>query len=373
MKFLIVSHVIHKKIGNQFFAYGPYVKEMNLWLKHVSEVIILAPMFPAENSDPIDLPYVHPQIRLIQTPDFNLLTWPSRIKTLIQLPGIFSNTIVQMNKADHIHLRCPGNMGLVGCVAQIFFPSKKKSAKYAGNWDPKSSQPATFRWQRKILASEFWTKNMQVLVYGKWEPKSKNLLSFFTASYTESDKLETLVRSLTLPLRLIFVGSLHSGKNPLISCQAVKMLLEDGISCHLDLYGEGQERFALEEFIRKNNLSESITLHGNVDANELKMAYSNSHFLLFASESEGWPKAVAEAMFWACLPLTTAVSCVPQMLGEGSRGDLVGKDSRQMANRMSYYLDHPEIYRQKATQAMNWSREFTLEKFESEIKKVLLS
>jgi hypothetical protein len=31
-------------------------------------------------------------------------------------------------------------------------------------------------------------------------------------------------------------------------------------------------------------------------------------------------KAIAEGMFWGCIPVGTAVSCVPFMLDEGKRG-----------------------------------------------------
>ncbi len=371
MKFLIVSHVVHKQIANQFYAYGPYVKEMNLWLKYVDEVIIIAPCVQDLPPDPIDLPYIHRHIKIVAVPEFNLLSWQGRFRTLQALPVIFYKTAAQMGNADHIHLRCPGNMGLVGSLTQILFPSKKKSAKYAGNWDPKSNQPQTYKFQQKILSSEFWTRNMKVLVYGDWEPKNKNLLSFFTASYRESEKTELEIRSLDSQIRLIFVGSLHAGKNPLISCKVAKILIEAGVDCKLDLYGEGDERRILQEFISNHNLDQSITLHGNVKAEILKTAFANSHFLVFASESEGWPKAVAEAMFWGCLPITTPVSCVPQMLGNGDRGDLVEKDPRDMADRIIRYLSNESVYQKKAREAMIWSREFTLEKFDKEIKQIL--
>src|SRR5690606_34200508 len=49
----------------------------------------------------------------------------------------------------------------------------------------------------------------------------------------------------------------------------------------------------------------------------------DSHFLILASKSEGWPKAVAEAMFFGCILIVTPVSCVPWMLNYGSRGILI--------------------------------------------------
>ena len=43
MKFLILTHVQHKLTDGSVSAYAPYVKEMNIWLKHVDEVSIVAP------------------------------------------------------------------------------------------------------------------------------------------------------------------------------------------------------------------------------------------------------------------------------------------------------------------------------------------
>ena len=55
----------------------------------------------------------------------------------------------------------------------------------------------------------------------------------------------------------------------------------------------------------------------------MKKAFIEAHFLIFISKSEGWPKVVAEAMFWKCLPISTDVSCVAYMLDYGKRGTIV--------------------------------------------------
>ena len=71
------------------------------------------------------------------------------------LPIVFDRVVVAMKNADHIHWRCPGNMGLIGAIVQILFPKKNKTAKYAGNWDPKAKQPFTYKLQRWILSNTF--------------------------------------------------------------------------------------------------------------------------------------------------------------------------------------------------------------------------
>lgn len=371
MKFLVITHVEHKLISGQYYAYSPYVKEINLWLQYVSEVIVIAPLANCDITGPIDLAYDHPSLKFIPVPAFNLNSWKSRFITIFQFPSIFLTVIRQMKKTDHIHLRCPGNMGLIGCLGQLFFPSKPKTVKYAGNWDPKSPQPFTYQIQRRILRSQLLTHNIKVLVYGNWDSENKNLKPFFTASYRQEEIKESRARCLDLPLKFIFVGSLVEGKNPMISCEVVKLLNIKGIPAELHLYGEGSERMRIETMIQNQSLHSKIILHGNVNAESLKKAYLESHFLLFASKSEGWPKAVAEAMFWACLPITTRISCVPDMIGNGSRGILINPKARQIVDSIIELLESPEEYRQKAEKAMIWSRTYTIEKFQSEIKNLL--
>ena len=372
MQFLVITHVLHKKQGDQYFAYAPYVREMNLWFKYVDEVVVVAPLQVGEPG-PIDLAYVHGHIRFKPVPAFHFTSLKSALQAIGQVPRVVRTIWTAMRQADHIHLRCPGNMGLLGCLVQVLFPGKRKTAKYAGNWDPASRQPWSYRLQRSILRNTFLTRNIQTLVYGYWPDANRNIRPFFTASYSAAEIEDSPARTFEVgkPLRLLFVGGLHAGKRPLLALQATYILLQRGLDVRLDCHGEGRERRTLETFIRQQNMEAYATLHGNADAETVKKAYQNSHFLVFASQSEGWPKAVAEAMFWGCVPVTTAVSCVPEMLGGGERGDLVAPDAGAIAERIVYYLQGPDAYRQKADKAMQWSRQYTLERFEVEIEKLL--
>jgi len=370
MRFLIISHVKHSLNDGQIYGYGPYVKEMNLWLKYVDEVRIVAPM-SIKAPDPIDLAYLHQNIRYDKVPAFNLIGIGSKITTLILLPYIFIRIVWAMIWVDHIHLRCPGNMGLLGAVAQIFFPWKIKTVKYAGNWDPKSSQPLTYRMQKWIISNPMLSRNIKVLVYGKWPDQSKNIVDFFTASYYENEKEDIVPRSLEKEIRLIFVGALSSGKRPMIAVQALHELIKKGLKTHLDLMGEGAEREAIQSYIEKNRLSEFVTLYGNKNSDFVKDKFKSAHFLILMSKSEGWPKVVAEAMFWGCIPITSNVSCVNYMIGEGSRGSLVEADSLSVANAIENYKENALVYEKESLEAMSWSRGFTLDSFEDAIKDLL--
>lgn len=370
MTFLIITHVPHSIEQMKYFAYAPYVREMNIWLKQVDKVLIAAPV-SATKKTAIDIDYQHHNIDFIPIASFDVLSYKSVLNTILKTPSLCWTIFKAMRQADHIHLRCPGNIGLLGCFVQILFPNKPKTAKYAGNWDPKAIQPWSYRLQKWLLSNTFLAKNMKVLVYGEWPNQTKNIVPFFTATYSENEINDNYGHPEFVEANFIFVGALTKGKQPLLSVAVIQKLKEKGHQVKLDIYGEGSERLALEQFIAANNLSAEVVLHGNCDKETVKRAYQTSHFLLFVSQSEGWPKAVAEAMFWGCVPITGKVSCIPFMLNNGERGALVNANADEIVAVAEDYLNQPKKYSLQSAKAMQWSRQFTMEKFEEEIGKLM--
>jgi glycosyltransferase involved in cell wall biosynthesis len=372
MTIVIITHVPHILRQNQYFAYGPYVREMNIWIGQAAKVIIVAPMSEVEITD-LENHYEHQNIEFVKIDSFDILSAKSALSAIFKIPKIGWSVFDAMSKANHIHLRCPGNIGLIGAFVQMLFPKKAKTAKYAGNWDPKAKQPWTYELQKWILGNTFLSRNMQVLVYGKWEGRSKNIKSFFTASYRESDKQQIIATQLEGQIHFVFVGTLVKGKNPLYAIQLVEGLWHKGHNVVLSLYGEGSEREKLEYYIEENNLEQIISLKGNKTQEVVKSAYQKSHFVLLPSESEGWPKVIAEGMFWGCVPLATAVSCVPFMIDYGNRGVLLEMHLENDVLQLELLLLNQFVYDSKQIQASDWSRKYTLDVFEDEIKRLLVS
>lgn len=449
MKFLIITHVEHIKLDNQYFGYAPYVREMNIWLRYVDQVIIVAPIVNSE-LNPIYEKYNHSNIDFYKVVEFNVTSISNIIKTIFRLPKVFSAVYSAMYAADHIHLRCPGNMGLIGALVQILFPNKQKTAKYAGNWDPNAKQPFTYKLQRWFLSNTFLTRNMQVLVYGEWPNQTKNIKPFFTATYSVDEiqnsefriqnKLSLQLESITTesdfdfaqsdkkddnslslraesrtnennfdsaqsdrednhslslraqsrttengldsarldkieidlpPTSFLFVGTLSKGKQPLYAIQLVEKLYQHGKKVRLNLYGDGILRPTLETYIKQNSLQDIVFLRGNQSKETVLKGYQTSHFLILPSKSEGWPKVVAEAMFWGCVPIASPVSCVPFMMGNGSRGIVLQEVLNQDVSQIITIIKDQDLYQKMAFEGQTWSRQFTTDKFESEIKKLL--
>lgn len=370
MSFLIVTHVIHKRNGAHIGGYAPYVREMNLWFKHVDEVLIVAPLDEQAPWSAIDLAYQHPKLRFVPVPAFSFTSPGEALRSLLALPLIVWRLLAAMRRAGHIHLRCPGNMGLLGAVLQVFFPNTPKTVKYAGNWGNYAGEARTYRWQKQLLANTWWTRRAQVLVYGEWPGQTANIRPFFTATYHQAEQEMLSPKPLAQPLQLVFVGTLEAGKRPEASIETVALLREQGIEAHLHFLGEGSQRKQLEQLIAEKGLGAQVFLHGNVSKEALKDYYKRAHFLVFLSQSEGWPKAVAEAMWWGCVPVTTPVSCVPWMLANGERGILVN-NAKEAAQAITQCMAQPNAHEGRAARASAWARQFTLESFEAAIAQLL--
>lgn len=406
MRFSVFTHVEHFLHQDRILGYTPYIREMNIWLKNVRQVEILGPVKNKTSS--IETAYEHQCLRFIKTPRINILSLKKIFITIFYFPSIVCKIYGSMRRSDHIHLRCPGNIGLIGCIIQMLFPRKAKTAKYAGNWDPNSKQPWSYNLQKCILSNTFLTRNIQVLVYGEWPKQTKNILPFFTASFSETEKV-LYNKNFTSPFKFIFVGSLTAGKRPLLAIKLIEGLMGKGIPVELEIYGSGVLKNELLEYITTKNLDPFVSLMGNFKLEELKEVYKYSHFIILASQSEGWPKAVAEAMFFGCVPITTPVSCVPWMLGatppdnyqdrkrgaeiplipEGrvkkntfaKRGILIsspewsGEDSQDLIDntteKITELIKNPEEMRRMSFAGQEWSQEYTLERFEQAIKEVL--
>lgn len=370
MKFLVITYAEHKLDNNNIYSYGPYIKEMNLWLKYVDEFVLVAP-FKNTNVSNIDLCYAFDATKIYCIPSLHFKSLKRFLNSLLSLPKIIWVIFNAMKVSDHIHLRCPGNVGLIASIIQVFFPNKTKSVKYAGNWNPKAKQPLSYILQKWILSNTFLTKNTKVLVYGEWPNQSKNIVPFYTATYREDEKKPAQKRDLEGLIQFVFVGTLSKGKQPEYALELVNDLIKEGVKCKLDFYGEGTQRSFLENLISNYGLEDLVTLHGNTNAETVKDALKQAHFVMLPSKSEGWPKAVAEGMFWGAIPLATKVSCIDYMLDNGNRGILLNLNLKTDIQLIKKLLFHSEAFHLMADAAAKWSRQFTLDRFENDIKKIL--
>lgn len=98
------------------------------------------------------------------------------------------------------------------------------------------------------------------------------------------------------PLRLLFVANLVPNKNPLIFCEAIRLLRDAGIYVKGMVLGEGAERPSLEAYCTLHGLEDIVCLQGKVPNSEVYHYLRNADLLISTSLGEPYGRAIVEAM-----------------------------------------------------------------------------
>lgn len=224
-----------------------------------------------------------------------------------------------IQKAEVVHTRAP-SLPAFWAICFSFLDKKRIYwHKYAGNWqEPKP--PIFYGLQRSLLKMATRTK---VTINGKWQNQQHHLLSFENPCLDEADiaagKVALAEKDFNGKLNFCFVGRLEDAKGVGRILSAFQEIHSDRIGT-IHLVGDGSKRRAYEEMAAE--LRYSFVFHGFLDRRAINMIYAQSHIFLLPSDSEGFPKVIAEAMNFGCVPLVSDVSSIPQYIQDGKNGFL---------------------------------------------------
>jgi len=370
VKFLVITYTPLIKRDGEFYSYSPYVDEMDMWFSFADEYRILSPNFYP--TDFLSKPFKSKKIKAYPIPFIAFNSISRALKSTLAIPFIIIQMIRAIWWANHIHFRSPGNVTLIGALVQILFPSKKKSVKYAGNWDPNSNQPKSYRIQQAIFRNTFLSKNIKVLVYGEWPNETTNIIPFMSATYRNDEKLPFKSRDFNDRLKFVFIGAMVVGKRPILTVKIIEALRQKGYNAELHMFGGGNMIDEVKQYVSDNDLSDAITVYGNRDKQTIKDTLLDAHFSILPSKSEGWPKAIAEGMFFGAIPISTRISCLPWILNQGERGILISEELNVATDFIADELKKGDAYlNQMANKAQDWAQQYTLDRLELEIENVV--
>jgi len=369
----VVSHVPHYEFEGQIFAYGPYTRELEIWAELFPEVMITAPL--RREAPPGDAIAVrHRNIRLDpqwETGGDRLL---SKVIQLAALPIHVWRLSCAMRQADAIQVRCPGNLGLLGCLLAPGF-RKPRVAKYAGQWTAYDGEPRTWRLQKAVLGSRWW--RAPVLIYGEWPNQPRHVVPSFSSVMDRSQMARARAAAPPVfakrPLEALFVGRLSAAKNVDCLLRALALLKAEGRSLRLRIVGGGPVRSELEALATSLKVADRVVFEGAVAQSRVFDFYEQAHVLVLASQTEGWPKAIAEGMAFGLVCIGSRRGLVPQMLGAGHGLLVEPGDVGELAEALRQVDQDPGEASRMAARAASWAREFTLEGFREALRKTLES
>ena len=361
LRLLVITSVIHYEWNDSLSAFAGYAREMDIWADLFSEVGIAAPV--RRQPPPGDcMPFTRRNIRMLPQREVGGATFRAKANLLANVPAFIWSLMNLVRHYDAVHVRCPGNLGLLGILLAPLF-SRRIIAKYAGQWNSFRGEDLTARLQRQLLKSRFWTG--PVTVYGQWPKQPAHVIPFFTSVMTR-ERLQRAAEAARQerppgPLRVIFVGRLSAGKNIDTLIEALSSLRAQQIAFLCSIVGEGPELSRLQALARKLEISNFIRFTGGLDHDRVLEQMERSDVLVLASDSEGWPKAIAEGMAHGLICIGSDRGLIPEMLAEG-RGVIVpARDSGALAGALRRVAGDPQGFEVMRGRAAVWASQYSIE------------
>jgi glycosyltransferase involved in cell wall biosynthesis len=300
--------------------------------------------------------------------------WKDKAIQFLSLPIMLVNLSKTVWRADAIQVRCPGNLGLLGALIAPLF-SRYRIAKYAGQWSDYDGEARSYRLQRAILSSKWW--GAPVIVYGEWPNQPAHIKPFFTSvmdlKQVTRAKSACMDKQLHDPLRVIFVGRLSRSKNVHVLLDALGKLHSKGMNVEARIIGEGPELPALKTLSIALDLPQTaISFLGGMSFEDVLSNYEWADVLVLASETEGWPKAIAEGMAFGLVCIGSHRGLVPQMLADG-RGLVVEPGDPaalvcSLENIIRKHVDFPSMSRKAA----EWGQRYSLDGLKRALQDLLI-
>lgn len=132
---------------------------------------------------------------------------------------------------------------------------------------------------------------------------------------------------------IVSVGNLTSNKGFGLIVQAVKLLLDQGLHPDLSvaIIGDGAYRSKLQALVRSLQLQSKVILAGDIPHHELAPWYSAADVFCLASEMEGWPNVVMEALACGVPVVATPVGSIPEIIASDEVGLLTARNPSDIA------------------------------------------
>ena len=142
---------------------------------------------------------------------------------------------------------------------------------------------------------------------------------------------------------ILSVGNLTPNKGFDVLIGAMKILLEKFqiLDTYLVIVGEGSMRPSLEKMIEAYGLKDYVRLIGSVPQDCLWPWYGAADLFCLASEREGWPNVVLEALACGTPVVATAVGGISEIVRSENIGVLVSRTCQDFARAILEALNRP--------------------------------
>ncbi len=315
----IISHTEHYVMPDGgIVGLGSTVTEINHLLA-VFDMITHVAMLHNTVAPLSAMPYISDRIKFMALPAVGGITLSDKMAIAFKAPRIVMTIHKALETSDYFQFRAPTGIGIFVIPYLMLVDSKKGWFKYAGNWKQEHA-PLAYRFQKWLLEKQ----SRSVTINGYWEDQPKQCLSFENPCLTDEEIQvgQSVIASKTLqfPMEICFVGRLEAAKGLDLIIDALASLDAESLEKIgvIHFVGEGSRR---KEYVKKvEDRALPVVFHGYLSRVEVHQMYIKAHAILLPSASEGFPKVIAEAMNYGCIPIVSDVSSIAHYVSDSENG-----------------------------------------------------
>ena len=286
--------------------------------------------------------------------------WRDKAGIILGLPATIRTVWSVLRRVDVFQFRAPTGMGVYLLPAFSLLTGKKGWFKYAGNWI--EVRTWSYAWQKWWLSR---VNRRPVTINGRWPGQPAHVFSFENPCLDGAERAAgaAAIRSKQYrqPLTACFVGRLDESKGVSRIIDALEQL-PTGMIQTMHFVGDGPGRVEYEDRCRL--IQVDCRFHGFLNRREVGAVMAAAHLLLLPSESEGFPKVLAEGWNYGCIPVVSDVSAIPQYVNENNGflwnkgGGTTFAETVALVDRS----DHEDL-RRKAQRGYELAARFTFEQY----------
>ena len=163
--------------------------------------------------------------------------------------------------------------------------------------------------------------------------------------------------------RLISIGRLSKEKAPEDLVKIFNILVKKHPDWHLDIIGDGNEREKIENYLKKHNLEEKVTLHGFQNKEYIDYYLHKSSLYVMTSLTESFGIVLLEAMSHGlpCVAFSSAEGA-REIITSGKNGYLIkNRNYSAMIKKIEDLMKDEEVRKQLGKEARKSIKKYTKE------------
>lgn len=280
----------------------------------------------------------------------------------------------ETRRADVVHAPIPGDVGTMGIFLALIL-GKRLFVRHCGNWF--APRTAMERFWKRLLERIASAHRVVLATGGDIRPPSdrnRTISWIFSTSLSQEELRATGRLRENLPgacPRLIIACRQEKAKGTALLIESLSLIRRDFPGATLEIVGDGS---GLDEFRRlamELGVDRHVLFSGRLDHDAVLGRLRQADLFCYPTSSEGFPKAVLEALACGLPVLTTRVSVLPSLIETGS-GVLLDRISPEAIGAgVRFCLSSEKAYRDMSARAIETAKAYSLEEWSDSIRQRL--